>query len=156
MLKISVCLHPCYSHHDTISICMFPMFLVTSLLSILVFPLVTSSPALVLPAVMREQTRPGKPTVVEPLDFQIVGEEERGKSGPASTRPGETPRTGSVAKIPLSASGIASNFPGSLAADTTGGQISNYAGSNKLCVASGDCCLLRQNPRGRNVCPPSC
>ena len=60
----------------------------------------------------------------------------------------------SNAKIPLSASGIASNFASSLAA---GGQISDCTGSNKLCVAaSGDCCLLRKGPRGRTVCPPSC
>ena len=63
---------------------------------------------------------------------------------------------GSAAKLPLSVSGIASNFASSLAA-ATGGQISDCAGSNKLCVAaSGDCCLLRKGQRGRTVCPPSC
>ena len=47
---------------------------------------------LVRPAGMREQTRPDKPTV-EPLDFQPVGEQERGKRNPAGTtaRPGKTP-----------------------------------------------------------------
>ena len=46
MLKISVCLHPPYSHHDTMSFSLFPVFLVTSLLSILVFPLAANSPVL--------------------------------------------------------------------------------------------------------------